>query len=54
MLVHADIRDTAIYLHLSQRHLRSIPNPVDKLTMAQELDEVAVVPTGIQVQRKFG
>jgi integrase/recombinase XerD len=31
LLGHADIRDTAIYLHLSQRHLHACPNPLDGL-----------------------
>jgi integrase/recombinase XerD len=31
LLGHADIRDTTIYLHLSQRHLHACPNPLDGL-----------------------
>ncbi len=31
LLGHADIRDTAIYLHLSLRHLHGCPNPLDGL-----------------------
>jgi len=31
LLGHADIKDTMIYLHLSQRHLRACPNPLDEI-----------------------
>ncbi len=31
LLGHADIKDTTIYLHLSQRHLQACPNPLDGL-----------------------
>src|SRR5204863_6747877 len=34
LLGHADIRDTAIYLHLSQRHLKSVGNPLDQLPIS--------------------
>jgi len=34
LLGHADPRDTMVYLHLSSRHLRSAPNPLDTLEMA--------------------
>jgi len=34
LLGHADIRDTAIYLHLSQRHLKSVANPLDQLPIS--------------------
>jgi site-specific recombinase XerD len=31
LLGHSDPRDTMIYLHLSNRQLRSAPNPLDTL-----------------------
>ncbi len=31
LLGHADIKDTTIYLHLSQRHLHACPNPLDAI-----------------------
>jgi site-specific recombinase XerD len=34
LLGHADIRDTAIYLHLSQKHLKAVANPLDELTVS--------------------
>ena len=34
LLGHADIRDTAIYLHLSQRHLKAVANPLDELPVS--------------------
>ena len=33
-LGHSDIRDTEIYLHLSQRHLHACPNPLDALAVS--------------------
>jgi site-specific recombinase XerD len=32
LLGHADLKDTRVYLHLSQRHMRLAPNPLDQLT----------------------
>ncbi len=34
LLGHADISDTAVYLHLSQRHLKAVANPLDKLSIS--------------------
>ena len=34
LLGHADISDTAVYLHLSTRHLRAAANPLDALDLA--------------------
>jgi len=34
LLGHADISDTALYLHLSQRHLKSVANPLDQLPVS--------------------
>ena len=31
LLGHADVRDTMIYLHVSTRQLRAVPNPLDTL-----------------------
>jgi integrase/recombinase XerD len=33
LLGHTCLKDTAIYLHLSQRHLRTVINPLDQLTL---------------------
>jgi len=34
LLGHADIKDTAVYLHLSQRHLHAATNPLDALPVS--------------------
>jgi len=34
LLGHADIKDTVIYLHLSRRHLQSVTNPLDQLSVS--------------------
>lgn len=34
LLGHADLKDTAVYLHLSKRHLQATPNPLDALTLS--------------------
>ena len=34
LLGHVDLEATTIYLHLSQRHLQSMTNPVDALPIA--------------------
>ena len=31
ILGHTDVRDTAMYVHLSTRHLQAIANPLDNL-----------------------
>src|SRR6266478_8904574 len=33
LLGHAELKDTAIYLHLSQRHLQSASNPLDQISI---------------------
>jgi integrase/recombinase XerD len=33
LLGHADIKHTTVYLHLSQRHLHAVTNPLDTLTV---------------------
>jgi integrase/recombinase XerD len=33
LLGHVDLEATTIYLHLSQRHLQSMTNPVDMLSI---------------------
>jgi integrase/recombinase XerD len=33
LLGHSCLKDTAIYLHLSQRHLRTVPNPLEQITL---------------------
>jgi integrase/recombinase XerD len=34
LLGHADIKDTTVYLHLSQRHLHAAENPLDSLPVS--------------------
>jgi integrase/recombinase XerD len=29
LLGHADLEHTTVYLHLSQRHLQAVPNPIE-------------------------
>ncbi len=36
LLGHSSIADTVIYLHLSQRHLRTVPNPLDQITLRND------------------
>ncbi len=38
LLGHRDIKNTTIYLHLSQRHLRAFPNPLDQLAVSDVAD----------------
>ena len=33
LLGHRDLKETTIYLHLSQRHLNAIASPLDRLTL---------------------
>jgi site-specific recombinase XerD len=34
LLGHRDIAETAIYLHLSRRHLQAIPSPIESITVS--------------------
>jgi site-specific recombinase XerD len=34
LLGHVELKHTVIYLHLSQRHLHAVPNPIDDLQMS--------------------
>ncbi len=34
LLGHSHIRDTVLYLHLSKRHLATVPNPLEALTLS--------------------
>ena len=40
LLGHTDIRHTTVYLHLSQRHLRACPNPLDELPVLDLPDTI--------------
>src|SRR6201987_4537540 len=44
LLGHAELKDTAIYLHLSQRHLQSASNPLDQIS----------IPSGARSRRPSG
>jgi site-specific recombinase XerC len=35
LLGHRHLKDTAIYLHLSRRHLRAAANPLDQITLRE-------------------
>jgi integrase/recombinase XerD len=34
LLGHADLSHTTVYLHLSQRHLQTAPNPLEQLQVS--------------------
>jgi integrase/recombinase XerD len=34
LLGHADLADTAIYLHLSRRHLQAVVSPIEAITVS--------------------
>ena len=34
LLGHSDIKHTTVYLHLSQRHLHAVANPLDSLPVS--------------------
>lgn len=36
LLGHHDLKETSVYLHLSQRHLRTTPSPLDSLPLKDE------------------
>jgi integrase/recombinase XerD len=38
LLGHADIKHTTVYLHLSQRHLHAVTNPLESLTISSPQD----------------
>ncbi len=35
LLGHSDIKHTTVYLHLSQRHLHAVANPLDSLAVSE-------------------
>jgi len=39
LLGHADLRETALYLHLSTRHIKTTTNPLDALGLAEPIAE---------------
>jgi site-specific recombinase XerD len=55
LLGHSDLKDTAIYLHLSERHLKAAGTPLDKAVLAP-LEQVKrprkpLKPTPVAQQR---
>ena len=40
LLGHADLKDTLIYVHLSQRKMREAINPLDRLTLKSPAADV--------------
>jgi site-specific recombinase XerD len=48
LLGHADIKDTIVYLHLSQRHLHAAANPLDALPISDVAS--AKLPRGKQAK----
>ena len=40
LLGHAKLEDTVKYLHLSRRHLQSVANPLDSLTVNRTAQEM--------------
>ncbi len=38
LLGHADLTHTAVYLHLSQKHLQAAPNPLDLIRLSSTAD----------------
>jgi len=45
LLGHSDLSHTTVYLHLSQRHLQAVANPIDKLSLSS--------PTNTKRSRKL-
>jgi integrase len=44
MLGHTKIEDTAIYLHLSRRHLQAVVNPLDELPVSGSCGLLQLLP----------
>jgi integrase/recombinase XerD len=38
LLGHAQLADTAVYLHLSRRHLQAVASPIESLTVSSPDD----------------
>ena len=51
MLGHSKIEDTAVYLHLSHRHLQAVVNPLDRLPVAGQSD-LKRPPLGVKGRNK--
>jgi site-specific recombinase XerD len=49
MLGHSKIEDTAIYLHLSRRHLQAVVNPLDQLPVSGH-SELKRPPLGVKAR----
>jgi site-specific recombinase XerD len=39
LLGHRDLKDTTIYLHLSQRHLNATASPLDSLNLKDKVQQ---------------
>jgi len=48
LLGHSRLEHTLIYLHLSQKHLQAVPNPLDSLQLASVDD----VQPSLRLQKK--
>jgi integrase/recombinase XerD len=48
LLGHSRLEHTLIYLHLSQKHLQAVPNPLDSLPLSRVDD----VPPSRRLQKK--
>lgn len=44
LLGHGDLRTTEKYLHLSERHLRSVPNPLERLKLKSVQENKRQIP----------
>jgi integrase/recombinase XerD len=38
LLGHAELADTAVYLHLSRRHLQAVASPIEAITVSSPDD----------------
>jgi len=48
LLGHSTLEHTLVYLHLSHKHLQTVPNPLDQL----QISNLANVPRPRRLQKK--